>query len=182
MASALALFFVTGHDLMFKLKAWPSLKDLVYIVDTDLDDVAQQWTDRQLELDICWEHGFGHPVQLIVSDWSKKSLRANHRIASEIGLLHAIMTGTTTGIAADVTPAAIEAMKLELQKTLDSDDANGDSQTMLGYDASIRKMFSRCLTWAGSPLDDIDGRQMELEAKQHIFEGLRFAWDNWHNG
>jgi len=182
MASALALFFVAGHDLMFKLKAWPSLKDLVYIVDTDLDDVAQQWTDRQLELDICWEHGFGHPVQLIVSDWSKKSVRANHRIASEIGLLHAIMTGTTTGIAADVTPAAIEAMKLELQKTLDSDDANGDSQTMLGYDASIRKMFSRCLTWAGSPLDDIDGRQMELEAKQHIFEGLRFAWDNWHNG
>jgi len=179
MASMVALFFVTGHDLMDKVQAWPSLKDLVFIVEGDLDEEAQQWQERRLELDVCWEHDFGKYTPFMIASMSMRTVAARHRIALEIGILHAIMTGTATGIAANTTPAGIEAMKLELSKSLQAEKTSIGTQSLLGYDASIRKMFNRCLTWTGSPVDDPDGLQSELEAKQHILEGLRFAWDFW---
>jgi len=179
LASMVALFFVTSHELMNKLQAWPSLKAFVFIVEGDPDEEAQQWQDRRLELEVFWEHGFGKSTLFTIADMGVENIAAKHRIAVEIGMLHALLTGTMTGIAAKTTPSGIEAMKLELSKSLQANKTSISAQSLLGYDASIRKLFNRCLTWTGSHQDDPDGLKNELEAKQHILEGLRFAWEFW---
>jgi len=116
LACMVALFFVTGHDLMHKMEAIPTLKELIFItMDGDMDDEDQQWTDDRLEMQVYWQQGFGHrPLSQQSATSTEDKLESRHRIILEVGMIHALLTGITTGISCNMTPAGVDEMKAAL--------------------------------------------------------------------
>jgi len=180
LACMVALFFVTGHDLMHEMRTIPTLKELIFIsMGGDMDDEAQQWTAKRLEMQIYWEQRFGHQASLKTSLLSTAvKPKSRHRIIVEIGMIHALLTGSRIGIECDVKPAGILKMKAALLQRLRPAPSwtAQEEEGILGYDASLRLMLNQCLLWRGSLGDSGDDRRRELEIKQKILEGLRFVY------